>query len=325
MQRSRLVPFTNTVKIPAQQRIRSWHKNCFFSTEEFILDTAHCIIPARESSSTIHTLKKGEPVLYFRTLGILGIDIYGQECNIEDFIKRRRIQDLIILLIQHRKEGLVKEKIFNLFWENYSARSKKDNLNTLIYRLKKLLGVDREIFIIDRVSLKLNPELVAFDLDIFLKEREAVEYLENEGRREEAVSHALKTLTLYRGNFLDTISTDLSLENERSYLKHTYQSLLFRTLRLAVYAGFYLEALTVGKKLLVSDPYCEPAYRLIMAALFYLGNTSEITRLYRDLSEKLQKNYNIDPDEKTYHLKSRLALGVAPSQEEILQEASIFF
>lgn len=263
--------------------------------------------------------------LKINTLGPFGIILDDKELQTVDFIKSRLIQDLLILLILHRKEGLPKKVIFDLFWTNYSEECKRANLNTLIYRLKKLFGIHIDFLKIDRNFIYLNMDYVEIDLDNFQTGTRAVENMENSGNIEEAINFSFNTLQLYRGNFLDNISTRLPITEERLKLKHYYQTLLFRALRLTVYRGLYRESLELGKKLISSDPYCEPAYRLIMSALGFLGNTSEIIRLYINLEEKLQRKYGIDPDEKTLLLKNKLVLGVTPEQDEILDEVSIFF
>ncbi len=273
---------------------------------------------------TGETAKK-KPVLQFSTLGPLNIFLDGQHVSSSDFLKRRRIQDLLILLILHRKDVLRKEVIFNLFWEHYSQRSKKDNLNTLIYRLKKLFKMNDSILMIDRNSIAFNGDAIEVDVDTFAAGIEEARDLEEKGYFDEALRTSRAALSLYGGTFFDNITTVIPLQNERLRIKHIYETLLFRTLRLCVYSGLYREALIYGQQLLSCDPFCEPAYRLIMQALGFLGNTSEVTRLYRTLEMKLFNEYKIVPDEKTLNLKNRLALGVNPSPEETLQEISIFF
>ncbi|MEA1910793.1 MAG: BTAD domain-containing putative transcriptional regulator, partial [Spirochaetota bacterium] len=249
----------------------------------------------------------------------------GKEIQTTNITKRQRIQDLLIILILHRNEGLPKKVIFDLFWENYSEECKRTNLNTLIYRLKKVFGTNNNFFKIDRHSISLNMDHVDIDIDKFQTGIRTFENMENTGNIEEAINFSFNILELYKGSFLDNLNTKIPIIKERMEFKHLYQTLLFRTLRLTVYRGLYIESLKLGKKLISSDPYCEPAYRLIMTALSFLGNTSEITRLYIDLKKKLQDNYSIDPDEKTLLLKNKLLLGVNPEQYEILEEVSIFF
>ncbi len=273
---------------------------------------------------TADTARK-KPVIRFNTLGSLNIILNGEHLSSSDFLKRRRIQNLLILLILHRNDVLRKEVIFNLFWENYSERSKKDNLNTLIYRLKKLFKMNDSILIIDRNSITFNADAIEVDADTFAAGIQEAQALEKEGYFDEALRKSFAALSLYRGNFFDNITTVIPLSSERLRIRHLYETLLFRTLRLCVYSGLYREALVYGQQLLSCDPYCEPAYRLIMQALGFLGNTSEVTRLYHTLKTKLYDEYKIVPDEKTLNLKNRIALGVNPEQDEILQETSIFF
>ncbi|MDA3939311.1 MAG: BTAD domain-containing putative transcriptional regulator [Spirochaetia bacterium] len=269
--------------------------------------------------------KKEKHKLEFNTLGALSIILDEKKLKTVEFIKQHMIQDLIILLILHRKDGLPKKVIFNLFWTNYSERSKRSNLNTLIYRLNKSFGINKDFLKIDRNYIYLNMDSVEIDVDNFLDGVETVKYLENDNNIDEAISIAFRTLKLYRGDFFENISTDLPLDEERLKLKHIYQTLLFSILRLTVYKGLYRESLEFGRKLISSDPYCEPAYRLIMTALGFLGNRSELIRLYVDFEKKLRGKYRIDPDEKTLLLKNSLLLGINPEQEKILEEVSIFF
>ncbi len=266
-----------------------------------------------------------EKPLSISTLGRFDIRLDGRQLDTSDFLKRRRIQDLLILLILNRNDGLRKEKIFDLFWKNYTERSRKDNLNTLIYRLKKLLNNDGNLLIIDRNTIRLDMEMTDIDIDIFTCGIEEVKKLEDSLNPDAALAKARETASLYRGEFLENISTDVSVAGERSELRKMYTSLLFRMLRLSAAKGFYREALETGKELIDIDPLCEPAYRLLMTTLGHLGNTSEITRLYAVLEKRLKDNFEILPDEKTMTLKNKLILGVLPDTSEVMNEVSVFF
>lgn len=262
--------------------------------------------------------------LSLTTLGNFGMAINGIHQDPSDIMKRKKVQDLLILLIINRKEGLGKNIIFDTFWENYTYKSKKDNLNTLIYRLKKLFITDRELLFIDRNTIRLNMEHIEVDIDTFLEKSESAETLEKEGETGGSLEAAQAALELYRGDFFENANTDIPLEKERSKFREIYLSLLFRTLKLSILHGHYMAALETGKQLLKNDPFCEPAYRLVMNTLGYIGNTSEITRLYRELKQKLHTAFQIAPDDKTTALINKLSLGVPPEREDILKEVSFF-
>ncbi len=272
-----------------------------------------------------NNLEKGQHKLEFNTLGSLNIFLDGKKLKTVEFIKQHRIQDLVILLILHREDGLPKNIIFNHFWANYSEKCKRSNLNTLIYRLNKTFGINKDFLKIDRNSISINKNTVEIDKDAFLEGVKTSEYLENNNNINEAINMCFRTLKLYKGNFLENINTDLPIAKERLKLKQLYQTLLFRTLRLTIFKGLYHRSLELGREFISYDPYCEPAYRLIMIALGFLGNTSEIIRLYLNLEKKLLGEYGINPDKKTLLLKNRLLMGINPEQERILEEVSIFF
>ncbi len=264
------------------------------------------------------------PSLEILTLGSFQLILEGTPLDPADILKRKKIQELLILLILHRKEGLSKETIFDIFWENYTYKSRKDNLNTLIYRLKNLLNAEKELLVVDRNTIRLNMQHVSLDADIFLKGCNMVHALEKEGKIEDAVFTAKRTLNLYNGDFFETTGTEISIEKERNIYRTSYLSLLFRIIRLYILNGSYAEALETGRILVAKDPLCEPAYRLIMTALGYIGNFSEIARLYATLKKRLSESLNVQPDEKTVNLKNKLTLGLPPSMNDI-NEISFFF
>ena len=262
--------------------------------------------------------------LKLNVMGPLAFSLNGLPLPVSSIVKRRKIQDLLILLILNRKQGLPKKVIFDLFWDHYSESSKKDNLKTLIYRLKKLLGSTHDILVVDRNTVYLNMEYVQLDIDTFTEGIQTIEGMGECTSPKELLDYTLQVLQLYRGEFLETISTDVPIDREKTMYQHSYQKLLFQTIKLCVYNGMYHESLELGKKLLAVDPYCEPAYRLLMTSLGFLGNTSEIVRLYQSLERKLFTAFAIQPDEKTLMLKNKLILGVYPAREESMDEVSMF-
>ncbi len=280
---------------------------------------------SRTSWSPYDLETNGEHYLFIKTLGSFNLYFHGQSIDSAEFLKRKRIQDLLILLILNRKDGLRKETIFNIFWKNYTDKSRKDNLNTLIYRLKKLLGSDKELLTIDRNAIRLNPFAIEIDTDTFVKSAQQAELLEEEGALDQALLQGMETIHLYEGDFFENISTEIPVESKRVEYRKIYLSTLFRILRLYLVKGFYKEALKAGKTLITKDPYCEPAHRLLMTTLGYLGNSSEILRLYHSFEQNLFNAFGIAPDDKTETLKNRLMLGVFPAREESMEEVSIFY
>ncbi len=268
---------------------------------------------------------EGRKYLSIKTLGSFNLYFNGHFLDSTEFLKRKRVQDLLILLILNRKDGLQKETIFNIFWKNYTDKSRKDNLNTLIYRLKKLLGNDKDLLIINRNTIRLDPFAIEVDADTFTKSAQQAELLEEAGELEQALLKGIETIHLYRGEFFENICSEIPIESKRSEYRGVYLSTLFRMERLYLIKGFYKEALKTGKTLISHDPYCEPAHRLLMTTLGYLGNSSEILRLYHSFEQKLFNAFGIAPDAKTETLKNRLLLGVFPSHNEILDEVSVFF
>jgi DNA-binding SARP family transcriptional activator len=250
--------------------------------------------------------------LEINTLGSFTVFIKGSEISADLLGGQKRVMDLLKLLIVYRKTGVMKERVYELFWPRYSYKSARDNLNTIIYRLRKLLNSKDDFLYTDVNSIKLKEDTVITDADRFLEFIRLGNDAEKNGNQEVSTQMYRSAIELYKGDFLENDLYFDFIRDERENLRSKFRSLLFKMIILSLNSADFREALEWSKHLIDADPLCEPAYRMLMVASSAVGNRSEIPRLFDKLDKKLQAYYKVTADEKTIQLKDKLLCGTVP-------------
>ncbi|MFP4561673.1 MAG: BTAD domain-containing putative transcriptional regulator [Spirochaetia bacterium] len=258
---------------------------------------------------------KGKEVpFYFKTLGAFQIFQEGKEIPASVLTRQKRVIDLLKLILVFRKNGISKEVVYDVFWPRYSYKSARDNLNTVVYRLRKILSNDHELLSTEMNIIKLNEEFYAADVDDFLECLDRAKRAEKEANPSAAIELYETAAGLYTGDFLEGGFYHDYLRDERENLKNRYRQSLFSLARLCLKANRPQKGFEWANRLISKDPLCEPAYRLSMIASVAIGNRTAITRIYEKLDAALSEQYGIAADPKTVELKDRLLAGTPPSE-----------
>jgi len=260
--------------------------------------------------------------LEIRTLGTFQVFVQGEEISSTLLSGQKRVMDLLKYLIIFRKNGVMKERVYELFWPRYSYKSARDNLNTIIYRLRKLMGDSQEYLITDVNTIHFNSGCTQIDLDTFLEFIEHAKKAEAQGNLNLAIKMYKEAVELYKGDFLEGDLYHDFIRDERENLKNKFRYILFRMTQLSLNSGDPMEGLKWAKRLVEADPLCEAGYRLLMICCALVGNRSEIPRLFEKLNKKLQTYYKITADNKTVLLKETLLSGRTP-EEKLWNEETI--
>ena len=273
-----------------------------------------------EKETAKHTGETRHYDLEFRTLGLFQIFVKGKEIHQSTLARQKRVIDLLKLLIVYRDHGISKEVVYDTFWPRYSYKSARDNLNTVVYRLRKILGEGSDFISTDMNIIKLKEGAYITDADMFIsliaKGRSAL----NKKEPSQAIGYFTEAAELYKGDFLEAGLYLDAIRDEREKLHNDYRHLLFELIKLCLSEEDFQAALTWANRLLSIDPLCEPAYRLLMIASVFTENRSELTRIFEKLELNLAEQYNITPDKKTVKLKENLLSGIEPDQEMWLSE-----
>ena len=260
--------------------------------------------------------------LEITTLGRFSVTVHGEEISAELLGGQKRVMDLLKLLVVYRRNGVMKERIYELFWPRYSYKSARDNLNTIIYRLRKLLNDKDEFLATDINSFRFREDSVITDADRFIEFIERGNAAEKNGNLENALNMYNAAAALYKGDFLESDLYYDFIRDERENLKSRFRNLLFKMVILSLNSADFRSALEWSKKLVEADPLCEPGYRMLMVTSAATGNRSEIPRIFDKLNKKLQAYYKVSADERTVTLRDRL-LGGSPPDESMWHDETI--
>jgi DNA-binding SARP family transcriptional activator len=218
-----------------------------------------------------------------------------------------------IVLTQYRNQfrnGLRRELLANLFWEDQPERNARRCLSTAIWRLRREFQLQPTInpdFISttsDKVSLNFE-----FDhwLDIDQFEQAAIFGLNKslEAMTIEQVESLEKSVNLYTGDLLEDCYEDWAIQ-ERERLHLLYLRSLARLMRYYRRHGRYEECVQCGKQILQTDPLREQIHRELI--MLYMENRQRGLAIhqYEMCRQILKRELGIEPMTETKLLYAQL-------------------
>ncbi len=279
--------------------------------------------PRLKSRVVASIIRKKEYILEIKTLGTFSLYIKGRELAPSGLMSQKRVVDLLKLLIIYRKNGILKEMIYEPFWPKYSSKSARDNLNTIIYRLRNILGKENTILLTDSNTIGFKPGSTITDVDRFLEFLNLADTAERQNEPGTAAEMYSKGLEIYKGDFLESDIYSDYIRDEREHLKQKYRSSLFKLSKLYLNTGNYLQALETLKVLINKDPLCEAGTRMLMITSALIGSRSNIPRILDNLNRQLMKEYDVTADKKTVQLQEMLLAEGDPKPEMWINETII--
>jgi DNA-binding SARP family transcriptional activator len=205
--------------------------------------------------------------------------------------------ELLVLLAAAGPGGLSARTIADQLWSDLEADAAAVNVDTNVYRLRKLLGVDDAV-ISSQGRLALNA--VRCWVDAWAFERLASKCLQARG--DHLVQTARAALELYKGPVLDH-------EDERAWALAFRQQLGRHMTQITERAGKALEeggdriaAIALYQRALALDNLAEPIYRRLIACLKDTGEAAEALKVYRRCRELLSVVLGVQPSKETQAL-----------------------
>lgn len=221
---------------------------------------------------------------------------------------------LLSLLALRAGRRLAREELVQALWPESDLALGLRSLNTLVYRLHKLLGpllrgtaavLHEDGYYRLNLEVGIGVDVVCFDQlvaegDQQLRAGDAVAAL---GAYERAA-------TLYRDDL--RLATGRHTVMERERLRARFLTLLAEVAELRYGAGNYGMALDYLWRLLTHDPCREDAHRLVMRCYLQRGERAAALRQYQVCADVLRAEFNTLPEAATLALYEQIRL--APDQ-----------
>ena len=221
----------------------------------------------------------------------------------------RKVEALFYYLIVNQQA--TRDFLVNLLWSEVSDELAKKNLRNAVYIIKKIFNCD-VIISPQRSILMLNPNIIV-DIDVN-------KFFQSDGE---------SLIDIYKGEFLEGFLVK-DAENFEEWMlaaREKYKDVFLSKLNREIYKLFqdkeYMLVEKYTKSLLKADELDEGAYRLLMQVYKHQSQYNKGIDIYHRLTEILQKELAISPDQKTIELleeivkeKSKAELAnINPSKE----------
>ena len=213
---------------------------------------------------------------------------------------------LLALLALQSGRRVAREQLVEALWPESDPALGLRSLNTLVYRLHKLLGPSLRgaaPILHEDGYYRLNMEAgIGVDVTCF-------DLLVAEGRAGDTAAALVayqRAAELYRDDL--RLATGVHTVMERERLRAHYLTLLAEVAELLYRAGDYSTALEYLWRLLTRDSYREDAHRLVMRCYVRRGERAAALHQYQVCADVLRVEFDIAPEAATVALYDQIRL-----------------
>ncbi|MBI4754612.1 MAG: winged helix-turn-helix domain-containing protein [Betaproteobacteria bacterium] len=171
-------------------------------------------------------------------------------------------------LVLHRERPVPREVLMDTFWPDSDEDSARNNLNTAIYGLRKVLRfgqIAASCILFGNSAYQISPDVdIRVDAEDFQQHAQSGFELEARGKREAAVEQYRAAAALYHGGLLVEDRYDSWLNDARQYFHKTFTRLLDHLSRFYFDTGQYALCVATCEQALAEEPCNEAAQRMLM-------------------------------------------------------------
>ena len=241
--------------------------------------------------------------LYVRLLGEFSLQI-GEVQISEKNDRSKKVWLLLAYFLTHRNQAISRRTLIDLLWGDDSAGNNPENsLKAVMYRVRNLLnqlwsGAGHELILYKKDTYTWNTEI---PMQIDVEEFESL-CKQSYGTEEERSAGLIQAQSLYRGDFLESFSSEPWAISLVPYYHNLYIQTVLDVIPLLVKNGRHNEVVSVCKAAMVEESYHEPLHQHLMQALIAQGDYKETTEVYEKLSQQLFDEFGLRPSEETVAL-----------------------
>ena len=237
-------------------------------------------------------------VLEVRMFGNFSVRKGDQEINDSDN-RSRKVWLLLAYMIYCRSRSITQDELVGLLWSDGESSSNPLNaLKTMFHRVRSSLNqldstAGHSLIIRRDGNYTWNPDVpFFFDVDEFERLCRAGAMAQDDTQRLDAY---LQALDLYRGDFLQKLSSEAWVIPISAYFHNLYIHTLLETLTLLEEREQMDRAAELCRSAIIIEPYNELIYQHLMRDLLALGQQRQVISIYEDMSQLLFDNFGIMP------------------------------
>lgn len=214
--------------------------------------------------------------------------------------RSKKVWLLLAYIICRRGRLVTRRELINLLWGDESSNNPENAVKTTFHRVRTLL---------DQLWPSAGHQLITWkdggyswnmDVPITVDTDEFDRLCQKDEKGEEQwISDSLTALSIYKGDFLSNLSTETWIIPITSYYHNLYIQTILDIVPLLFARGRFQEAADLCREAIKLESFHEPLHRLLMQALFELGDLKGGSTVYETFSEQLFTELGIKPSEET--------------------------
>jgi len=217
--------------------------------------------------------------------------------------RSRKVWLLLAYLLYHHHRVVTQTELLDLLWNGDKDGGNPANaLKTTLHRARAVLnqlepGAGHRMILSKNGGYTWNPdEPLELDTEVFERLCGGTEKGTGELERLQ------QGLMLYRGHFLERMSTESWIIPAAAYYQSLYGKTVRRVLERMETQGMWHEAEAVCRQALQLDPYQEDFYQHLMRNLLAMGQRMQAATVYEEMSKLLLADFGIMPDQESRQL-----------------------
>jgi DNA-binding SARP family transcriptional activator len=211
----------------------------------------------------------------------------------------RVARDLLRMLVVNRGRPLAREVLVERLWPDDDPLKVANRLSVALSTIRTVLDPDKRhpadhVLQADRESVSIDMRRVAVDLDQFLGEADRGQAMLDHGRRAQGLALLRRAESRYLGDVLEDQPYAEWAVGPREGARTIYLTIAAILAAADAAAGEHEAAARQYLRMLERDPYHEPAYLGVVAALGAAGHHGSARRLYRNYVSRMSE-LDIEP------------------------------
>jgi ATP/maltotriose-dependent transcriptional regulator MalT/two-component SAPR family response regulator len=257
----------------------------FFEQAEHIRESLPGL--SRKLRNVNENIQPAMPRLEITSFGDVVVRHNQRVVELSDW-RTREARDLFLFMLQ--SPALTKEQIAVVFWPDISPARLKVRFKINMYRIRQAIGQDVIVFEDDRYkfnrAINYSWDREGFD-KLFEKLPQNIVRSQKRKLLEEAVA-------LLKGDYLAGLDADWVVLDRLKY-QEIYRYVMLELATIYLHDGQAHNCLNTARRVLLSDPLLESAYRLIIQAYASLHDPANMTIQYRQYRQTLENELGLEP------------------------------
>jgi DNA-binding SARP family transcriptional activator len=217
-----------------------------------------------------------------------------------------RVRTLLALLLLQRDQICSTESLIDGVWGDRPPCSARKNLQTYVWRLRRLLHLGAARLETCRTGYVLSVIGGEVDLDQFEYRAAAGERLLAAGAAQDASTVLGDALQLWRGPPLSDVAFGEPPHGELVRLAERRMTVLESRIEADLRCGRCAQVVPELRKLVAEHPYRERLHAQLMLGLSQSGRQVEALSVFSDIRSVLRREFGLDPGPALQHVQSEI-------------------